>query len=126
MKLRATSRALAGLVLGFGMLVAVQAAAQVGFPVVVKLLSSKITHKSDIGGVQLNLADVDCVDSTGLGHLVSAVASVRKMKGDLKLLKLTNKVHDVLQVTKLNTVIDIMDDEAVAIESFDRALTASK
>ena len=40
------------------------------------------------------------------------------MKGDLKLLKLTNKVHDVLQITKLHTIIDIMDDEVVAIESF--------
>jgi anti-sigma B factor antagonist len=76
--------------------------------------------------ILLNLADVEYIDSTGLGQLASAVASVRKLKGELKLLNLTNKVHDVLQVTKLNTVIDIMDDEAVAIESFDRALTASK
>jgi anti-sigma B factor antagonist len=73
--------------------------------------------------ILLNLADVDYVDSTGLGHLVSAIASVRKMKGDLKLLKLTNKVHDVLQITKLHTIIDITDDEAVAIESFGRAIT---
>ncbi len=69
--------------------------------------------------ILLNLADVNHIDSTGLGHLASAVASVRKMKGELKLLKLTSKVHDVLQVTKLHTIIDIMEDEAVAIESFD-------
>ena len=75
--------------------------------------------------IVLNLADVDYIDSTGLGHLVSAVASVRKMKGDLKLLKLTKKVHDVLQITKLHTVIDIMDNEAVAIESFGRAITTA-
>jgi anti-sigma B factor antagonist len=75
--------------------------------------------------ILLNLADVDYMDSTGLGHLVSAVASVRKMKGDLKLLKLTNKVHDVLQNTKLHTIIDIMDDETVAIDSFGRAITAT-
>ena len=75
--------------------------------------------------ILLNLADVDYVDSTGLGHLVSAVASVRKMKGDLKLLKLTNRVHDVLQITKLHTIIDIMDDEAVAVESFGRAIAAT-
>ena len=72
--------------------------------------------------ILLNLADVDYIDSSGLGHLVSAVASVRKVKGDLKLLKLTNKVHDVLQITKLHTIIDIMDNEAAAIESFDRAI----
>jgi anti-sigma B factor antagonist len=64
-------------------------------------------------------------DSAGLGHLVSAVASVRKMKGDPKLLKLTNKVHDVLQITKLHTAIDVMDDEVVAIESFGQAITAT-
>jgi anti-sigma B factor antagonist len=75
--------------------------------------------------ILLNLADVDYIDSTGLGYLASAVASVRKLKGDLKLLKLTNKVHDVLQITKLNTVIDIMDDEAVAVESFGRAMVAT-
>ena len=75
--------------------------------------------------IVLNLADVDYIDSTGLGHLVSAVASVRKMKGDLKLLKLTKKVHDVLQITKLHTIIDIMDSEAVAIESFGRAITTA-
>ena len=75
--------------------------------------------------ILLNLADVDYIDSSGLGHLVSAVASVRKMKGDLKLLKLTNKVHDVLQITNLHTIIDIMDDEAVAVKSFGRALTAT-
>ncbi len=75
--------------------------------------------------ILLNLAGVDYVDSTGLGHLISAVASVRKVKGDLKLLKLTGKVQDILQITKLHTVIDIMDDETVAIESFSRAITAT-
>ena len=75
--------------------------------------------------ILLNLADVDFIDSTGLGQLAGAVASVRKLKGDLKLLNLTNKVHAVLQITNLNTVIDIMDDEAIAVESFGRALTAT-
>ena len=75
--------------------------------------------------ILLNLADVDYIDSTGVGHLFSAVASVRKMKGDLKLLKLTNKVHAVLQITNLHTIIDIVDDEAVAVQSFGRAATAT-
>ena len=75
--------------------------------------------------ILVNLAGVDYVDSTGLGHLISAVASVRKVKGDLKLLKLTDKVQDMLQITKLHTVIDIMDDEAAAIESFSRAITST-
>ncbi len=75
--------------------------------------------------ILLNLADVNYIDSTGLGHLVSAAASVRKVKGDLKLLKLTAKVQDMLQITKLHTVIDIVDDETVAIETFSRAITAT-
>jgi anti-sigma B factor antagonist len=75
--------------------------------------------------ILLNLADVNYIDSTGLGHLVSAVASVRKVKGDLKLLKLSDKVQDMLQITKLHTVIDVMDDETVAIEFFSRAITAT-
>ncbi len=75
--------------------------------------------------ILLNLGDVDYIDSTGLGHPVSAVASVRKVKGELKLLKLTNKVHGVLQITRLHTIIDIIDDEAAAIESFGRAITTT-
>ena len=75
--------------------------------------------------ILLNLADVNYIDSTGLGHLVSAVVSVRKMKGDLKLLKLTNRVHDVLQITRLHSIIDIMDDERLAIESFGPAITTT-
>lgn len=75
--------------------------------------------------ILLNLADVNYIDSTGLGHLVGAVASVRKVKGDLKLLKLTDKVQDMLQITKLHTIIDIVNDEAVAIQSFNRTITAT-
>ena len=75
--------------------------------------------------ILLNLAGVDYIDSTGLGHLISAVASVRKLKGDLKLLKLTDSVQGMLQITKLHTVIDIMDDEAVAMEAFSRGITAT-
>jgi anti-sigma B factor antagonist len=75
--------------------------------------------------ILLNLAAVDYIDSTGLGYLVSAVASARKLKGELKLLKLTSKVHDMLQITRVHTIVDIMDDEAVAIESFGRATIAT-
>ena len=68
--------------------------------------------------ILFNLVDVQYIDSSGLGSLVSAFTSVRRQGGDLKLLHLTSKVHDVLQITKLYTVFDIMDDEAVAINSF--------
>jgi anti-sigma B factor antagonist len=68
--------------------------------------------------ILFNLADVNYIDSSGLGHLVSAFTSVQKQKGDLKLLHLTKNVHDVMQITKLYTVFDIMDDEAAAVRSF--------
>ena len=68
--------------------------------------------------ILFNLADVNYIDSSGLGHLVSAFTSVRKQGGELKLLKLTNKVQDLMQITRLYTVFDIMDDEAVAVKSF--------
>ncbi len=76
--------------------------------------------------ILFNLADVQYIDSTGLGTLVSAFSSVRKQEGQLKLLNLTNKVQDVLQVTKLYTVFDVMDDEAAAIQSFGQAATGSR
>jgi anti-sigma B factor antagonist len=68
--------------------------------------------------ILLNLGDVTYIDSSGIGELVSAFTSVRNQGGDLKLLNLTKKVHDLLQITKLYTVFDIKDDEAAAIQAF--------
>jgi anti-sigma B factor antagonist len=67
----------------------------------------------------LNLAGVDYIDSSGVGELVSSYTTVRNAGGELKLLNLTQKVQDVLYVTKLYTVFDIRDDEFTAIRSFD-------
>jgi anti-sigma B factor antagonist len=75
--------------------------------------------------ILFNLGDVHYIDTTGLGSLVSAFTSVRKQEGELKLLNLTNKVHDVMQITRLYTVFDIMDDEAVAVTSFGQSAAAS-
>ena len=66
----------------------------------------------------LNLGEVNYIDSSGIGELVSAFTTVRNQGGDLKLLNLTKKVHDLLQITKLYTVFDVKDDEASAIASF--------
>jgi anti-sigma B factor antagonist len=68
--------------------------------------------------ILLNLGDVTYIDSSGIGELVSAFTTVRNGGGELKLLNLTKKVHDLLQITKLYTVFDIKDDEANAIQSF--------
>ena len=74
--------------------------------------------------ILLNLAEVNYIDSSGLGHLVSAFTSARRQGGELKLLKLTNKVQDLMQITRLYTVFDIMDDEAVAVKSFGQSASA--
>ena len=68
--------------------------------------------------ILLNLGEVTYIDSSGIGELVSAFTTVRNQGGELKLLNLTKKVHDLLQITKLYTVFDIKDDEAGAIQSF--------
>ena len=70
----------------------------------------------------LNLGEVSYIDSSGLGELVSAYTTVRNKQGDVKLLNLTSKAKDLLQMTKLLTVFDVYEDEAKAIN----ALKASK
>jgi anti-sigma B factor antagonist len=75
--------------------------------------------------ILFNLGDVNYIDSSGLGHLVSAFTSVRKQGGELKLLNLTNKVHDLMQITKLYTIFDILDDEASAVKSFGESAAAA-
>jgi anti-sigma B factor antagonist len=74
--------------------------------------------KKGANHILLNMANVDYIDSSGLGELVSAFTTVKNAGGELKILQLTKKVHDLLQITKLYTVFDIKDDEAAAIASF--------
>jgi anti-sigma B factor antagonist len=68
--------------------------------------------------IVLNLAEVNYIDSSGLGELVSAYTAVKNAGGELKLLNLTSKVRDLLVITKLVTVFDVKDDEASAVSSF--------
>ena len=68
--------------------------------------------------ILLNLADVNYVDSITVGVLISALSSVRNQGGELKLLHLTKKVRTVLEITKLDTVFHILDDETEAIAAF--------
>jgi len=82
-------------------------------------LSSK-GHKK----ILLNLGDVQYIDTSGLASLVSAFIRVRKQGGELKLLNLTDKVSDLMQITKLYTVFDITNDEAEAVKSFGQSSAA--
>jgi anti-sigma B factor antagonist len=68
--------------------------------------------------ILLNMGEVPYIDSSAIGELVTAFTTVRKQGGALKLLNLTEKVYDVLQITKLYTVLDVKEDEAEAIRSF--------
>ena len=68
--------------------------------------------------ILLNLAGVSYVDSSGIGELVSSFTSVNKEGGQLKLLKLTQKIQDLLAITKLLTVFDVYDDEESALNSY--------
>src|SRR5207244_3429340 len=73
----------------------------------------------------LNLGDVSYIDSSGLGELVSAYTTVRNKQGDVKLLNLTAKAKDLLQMTKLLTVFDVYEDEAKAIEALKGSKTTA-
>jgi anti-sigma B factor antagonist len=68
--------------------------------------------------ILLNLGDVNYIDSSGIGELVSGFTAVRSREGELKLLNLTKKVHDLLQITKLFTVFEVYSDEGTAVGSF--------
>jgi anti-sigma B factor antagonist len=68
--------------------------------------------------ILLNLSHVSYIDSSGIGELVAAYTSAASHGGTLKLLGLTKRVEDILQITKLYTVFDIHEDEAHAIKSF--------
>ena len=68
--------------------------------------------------IVLNLYDVDYIDSSGIGELVSGYTTVCNAEGELKLLHLTKRVHDLLQITRLFTVFDVQSDEDTALRSF--------
>ncbi|PYS93711.1 MAG: anti-sigma factor antagonist [Acidobacteria bacterium] len=68
--------------------------------------------------ILLNLADVGYVDSSGIGELVSSYTTIGREGGQLKLLNLTQKIQDLLAITKLLTVFDVYEDEATALNSF--------
>jgi len=71
--------------------------------------------------VLLNFADVNYVDSSGIGELVSAYTTLNNQGGKLKLLNLPKRIRDLLRITKLLTVFETYEDETTAIQSFSAA-----
>src|ERR1700675_806190 len=69
--------------------------------------------------ILLNLGDVNYIDSSGIGELVSGFTAVRNRGGELKLLNLTKKILVLLQIPKIFTVLDVFNEESTAIRSFE-------
>jgi anti-sigma B factor antagonist len=66
----------------------------------------------------LNLADVPYIDSAGLGEIVRTYTTVSRQGGQMKLLNLTKRIHDLLSITKLLTVFETFENENDAVRSF--------
>lgn len=83
-------------------------------------LRDKVRELSASGSKKMliNLGDVNYIDSSGIGELVSAFTTVTNSGGALKLLNLTKRVQDLLQITKLYTVFEVFDSEDTALKSF--------
>ena len=83
-------------------------------------LREKVAELTAAGKTKLvlNLAEVDYIDSTGLGALVVCATSLRKNGGDLKLLNLNRRNVDLLVMTKLHTVFEVFNDEHDAVNSY--------
>ena len=70
--------------------------------------------------VLVNLAQITYIDSSGIGEMVSGYTTVANAGGKLKLLSLTKRIQDLLQITKLYTVFEVYDDEAAGLASFQK------
>ena len=83
-------------------------------------LRTKIRELVDGGSrrIVLNMADVTYMDSSGLGELLAAHTTVTTAGGEVKLLNLTRRVHDLLVLTRLDTVFETFEDGALAVDSF--------
>lgn len=74
--------------------------------------------------ILLNLAGVSYMDSAGLGEMVGAHVSVTSKGGNIKLLNVQKRLHDLLQITRLYTLFETYEDEATAVASFSQSAKA--
>jgi anti-sigma B factor antagonist len=68
--------------------------------------------------ILLNLVEVNYIDSSGIGVLVSSLSTVRTQGGELNLVNLNKRIRDLLQITKVYSLFDVKDDETAAVGSF--------
>jgi anti-sigma B factor antagonist len=87
------------------------------------LLRDRLRELVDGGSrrILLNMASVTYIDSSGLGELVAAYTTATTAGGEMKLLNLAKRMHDLLKITKLYTVFETFEDEAAALGSFSHA-----
>jgi anti-sigma B factor antagonist len=90
-------------------------------------LRAKIRELVDGGSkrIVLNMADLSYMDSSGLGELIAAHTTIITAGGEMKLLNLAKRVHDLMKLTKLYTVFETFEDEASAVDSFSMAKPAA-
>jgi anti-sigma B factor antagonist len=74
--------------------------------------------EADKTNILFDLGGVTAIDSSGIGEMVACYTTVTKRGGQLKLMHLSPKINDILQVTQLITVFDVFDDEREALGSF--------
>ena len=79
----------------------------------------------DHTNILLNLADVTYIDSSGLGELVGAFATVNNRGGRLKVMNVQKRVHELMQITKLYSVFEVHGDEASALRSFQSTVASA-
>ena len=90
-------------------------------------LRAKIRELVDGGSkrIVLNMADLSYMDSSGLGELIAAHTTIITAGGEMKLLNLAKRVHDLMKLTKLYTVFETFEDEASTVDSFSMAKPAA-
>ena len=67
--------------------------------------------------ILLDMEGVSWINSSGLGILIAAHMAARKKGGALKLMKISNRIESILNVTRLNTIFEIYPDEEAARRS---------
>lgn len=74
--------------------------------------------EKNITSVHLNLADVEFINSSGLGALVSIMKEIRLLKGRLTLSNLASYVQEIFEITQLSHIFEIYSTEEEAIAAY--------
>jgi anti-sigma B factor antagonist len=86
----------------------------------VELLDGQVAAllQKGVTSILLDLGEVNYIDSSGIGALIRAYSSALQQNAAVKLYRLTRRVYDVLQITRLSSVFEIFNDLQKAVASF--------